>query len=159
MTVNLPADIFNLGPQAKKLIIHEMAHAAEASQEVLIARSQDWLLRRSPATGPALIRSGYMDNDFMEAYPDKFVNTYVGTAYEDIVSLPEGVSDLFDARLKDMELAAKGLERKLTYQTNATEVISVGAEYLSDPLARAELYARDPDHFHLITSLTRLLGL
>ena len=39
--------------------------------------------------------------------------------------------------------------------TFATESISV--EYFIDPVARAELYARDPDHFSLILSLTKEL--
>ena len=60
---------------------------------------------------------------------------------------------------EDYARAAEGLPRKWKYQPEATETISVGIEYFVDPRARAELFARDPDHFNLILSLTRqLLG-
>ena len=74
--------------------------------------------------------------------------------YEDNNIPGKGLEQMVEV-LDDYQRAAEGLPRKWKYTPAATETISVGVEYFVDPRARAELFARDPDHFNLILSLTR----
>jgi hypothetical protein len=138
----------------RKVQFHEMAHAIEASQPEMVLRQEAWIRSRSPYTGPGFMKSGYGPNDVMEAYPDNFVNSYVGSVYEDALIKGDQL-DVLTKRFDDQELAAAGKPRKYKYVPQATETISVGVEYFVDPVARAELFARDPDHFNLILSLTK----
>ena len=37
----------------------------------------------------------------------------------------------------------------------ATEIVSMGVEHFADPELMFRLYTIDPDHFHMILSMTR----
>ncbi|MDP6197381.1 MAG: minor capsid protein, partial [Prochlorococcaceae cyanobacterium ETNP18_MAG_17] len=152
--VSMPTGFMKMSGNGKKALFHEMAHAIEASQPKMVLRQEAWIKSRSPYSGPALMDAGYGPNDLMDAYPDKFVNSYVGTVYESN-NIPGKGMDKMGEVFDDYDRATRGVERKWKYTPQATESISVGVEYFVDPIARAELWARDPDHFNLILSLTR----
>ena len=103
-----------------------------------------------------MMRSGYGPDDMMPGYPDNFVNTYVGHVYENSNIPGSGIEQMSET-FNDYVRVEQGKPRKWKYETFATESISVGVEYFIDPVARAELYARDQDHFNLILSLTKEL--
>ena len=141
--------------KGKMALMHEMGHAVEASQPMMVSRQEAWIKSRSTAKAPGFVQAGYGPDDVMDGvYPDKFVNTYVGAVYEDNNIPGEGLEQMMEV-MEDSQRAAEGLPRKWKYTPAATETISVGVEYFVDPRARAELFTRDPDHFNLILSLTR----
>ena len=150
--VQLPAALFGQDAAAiKRAAFHEMAHAVEAGNPALLKRQLAWVKGRSSAKAPGFVQSGLDPDDIMDGiYPDEFTNTYVGRVYE--FPTTKATPDEIWADVERMEM---GKARKLTYKEAATETISVGTEYLVDPIARAELLARDPDHFDLILSLTK----
>ena len=121
------------GKYAPEVLHHEMAHALEVADPKNLKLAQEF--RRKRAKGPAdFIRLSDEEFDMDMRYTDEWINGYVGMDYKGLAEMmgSPNVSD-------------------------ETEVISIGVEYLTkSPQAALELLARDPDHFALILSLTRL---
>ena len=121
------------GKYAPEVLHHEMAHALEEADPKILKLAQEF--RRKRAKGPAdFVRLSDEEFDMDMRYTDEWINGYVGMDYKGLAEMmgSPNVSD-------------------------ETEVISIGVEYLTkSPQAALELLARDPDHFALILSLTRL---
>ena len=114
---------------SRRVLWHELTHGLEKQDPQLLEAAAEW--RGIRATGPntKTLRAitGVSNYRSSErALEDDWVNPYVGKVYR-------------DGKGKDW----------------ATEVLTMGAEHFSTPGGMFRLYARDPDLFHLIVSLTR----
>lgn len=132
-TVVLSAQAFKQDRGMQRAVfMHEAGHALEEQVPGLAKRAEAWQRRRSPASEPQFLPMSDAPDDVIEGWPDRFINSYVGSSYGEW-------SDDYSTR-----------------KQVASEVVSVGIEYLVDPRMAAELLARDPDHAALIFSLTRI---
>lgn len=107
---------------AKTTNFHEFAHHIEYENPKLGRAALEWVKERSTSGKTQslnrLTKSSDYDKDEV-AYPDKFVEAYVGKVYKE-----------------------KGKE--LPY----TEVISMGVERFSSPEAMVKFHTKDPEHFN-----------
>lgn len=76
----------DIGTPSKRAIFHEMGHHVEFESEIIQKSAKDWIKSRATSDRPELIskltgNSNYSDDEI--AYPDKFINPYVGKVYPD----------------------------------------------------------------------------
>ena len=100
---------------------HEFAHSLEYQHQEIAIASQQWVKNR--ATGEARsLKSLFPNSNYTpdeRAYPDDFIDPYVGKTYED------GRSYL------------------------ATEVLTMGVQHFTNPQNMRKLYNGDREHFYL----------
>jgi SPP1 gp7 family putative phage head morphogenesis protein len=113
---------------SKQTVFHEIGHSLETSRKANLSMAVNW--RTSRASSPYRTKSPKLVKKAWtlqeSVIPDEFITPYVGRPY----------------------YTNKGLD-------SATEVISVGVEHFASPELMFRLYSVDPDHFHMILSLTR----
>jgi hypothetical protein len=117
----LPAELGTANFRSK--LFHESAHFSEVDNPSVAKKAIDFVKER--ATGPQEKLSkltGLPYGDAELAYPDRFIDPYIGKLYTD--------PKMFD--------------------TDTTEVMSVGFECFATPNQVVELYKKDPEHFQVI---------
>jgi hypothetical protein len=115
-----------------RVLWHELTHGLEQQDPRLLALAAEWRGIRATSDRTKTLRAitgvnSYRANEW--AYEDDWVSPYVGKVY-------------------------RSARNGKTVDT-ATEVLTMGVEHFSTPAGMFRLYARDPDLFHLIVSLTR----
>ena len=124
--------LVNIGASGKKsTMFHEMAHHIEFGDPEIGNTALDWI--RSRASGnvrklKSLTGKSYRSSEI--AYPDNFLSPYVGKVYA----------------------YKQGGQSKLA---PITEVISMGVERFSDPIAMVNFYLKDPEHFKFVLGAIR----
>jgi hypothetical protein len=109
------------GSDAKAVLWHELAHFIEFERPDIAKAAMGWIEGRRTGEKQqinTIAGCEHLEDDEI-AYPDNFIDPYVGKFYSD----------------------------------GATEVISMGLQYFTDAESMATLYAKDPEHFHLIAGI------
>lgn len=104
----------------KNTLFHECGHLVEHWDSAFWCACSDFIARRAtgaPVKLKTLTKLRYAPNE--RAYPDKFINPYVGKIYE----------------------------------SDSTEVVSMGLQCLANPQSLTHLAQHDPDHFKLILGI------
>lgn len=112
----------NLGQDYKKSIVfHEMAHFIEVDNPAVGQAAVEWIQSRAAGQAQRMSKLtgnlNYRDNEI--AYPDKFIDPYVGKLHTD----------------------SKG------NIIPVTEVLSMGVERMTDAESMTRFYLQDPEHF------------
>ena len=113
--------------KAKQTIFHEVGHSLEKITKDNLDMAVGWRTSRVTSNIPTKAKTKVKRAWTLKekVLPDEFITPYVGRPY---------------VRL--------GADR-------ATEVVSMGVEHFATPELMFRLYSVDPDHFHMILSLTR----
>ena len=113
--------------KAKQTIFHEVGHSLEKITKNNLDMAVNWRTSRITSNIPTKAKTKVKRAWTLKekVLPDEFISPYVGRPY---------------VRL--------GSDR-------ATEVVSMGVEHFATPELMFRLYSVDPDHFHMILSLTR----
>jgi SPP1 gp7 family putative phage head morphogenesis protein len=113
--------------KAKQTIFHEVGHSLEKITKDNLDIAVGWRTSRVTSNIPTKAKTKVKRAWTLKekVLPDEFITPYVGRPY---------------VRL--------GADR-------ATEVVSMGVEHFATPELMFRLYSVDPDHFHMILSLTR----
>jgi len=114
---------------SKQTVFHEIGHSLETSRKANLNMAVNWRTSRvtSNITTKVKVKKAWTLRE--SVLPDEFIAPYVGRPYR------------------------KGYSQG--YADTATEVISMGVEHFASPELMFRLYSVDPDHFHMILSLTR----
>ena len=113
--------------KAKQTIFHEVGHSLEKITNKNLDMSVGWRSSRVTSNIPTKAKTKVKRAWTLKekVLPDEFIDPYVGRPYYQF-----------------------GVDR-------ATEVVSMGVEHFATPELMFRLYTIDPDHFHMILSLTR----
>ena len=113
--------------KAKQTIFHEVGHSLEKITKHNLDMAVGWRTSRVTSNIPTKAKTKVKRAWTLKekVLPDEFITPYVGRPY-----------------------VQYGADR-------ATEVISMGVEHFATPELMFRLYSVDPDHFHMILSLTR----
>jgi len=113
--------------KAKQTIFHEVGHSLEKITNKNLDMSVGWRSSRVTSNIPTKAKTKVKRAWTLKekVLPDEFIDPYVGRPYYQF-----------------------GIDR-------ATEVVSMGVEHFATPELMFRLYTIDPDHFHMILSLTR----
>ncbi len=113
--------------KAKQTIFHEVGHSLEKITKDNLDMAVGWRTSRVTSNIPTKAKTKVKRAWTLKekVLPDEFITPYVGRPY-----------------------VQYGADR-------ATEVVSMGVEHFATPELMFRLYSVDPDHFHMILSLTR----
>ena len=113
--------------KAKQTIFHEVGHSLEKITKDNLDMAVGWRTSRVTSNIPTKAKTKVKRAWTLKekVLPDEFITPYVGRPY-----------------------VRYGADR-------ATEVVSMGVEHFATPELMFRLYSVDPDHFHMILSLTR----
>ena len=113
--------------KAKQTIFHEVGHSLEKITNKNLDMSVGWRTSRVTSNIPTKAKTKVKRAWTLKekVLPDEFIEPYVGRPYYQF-----------------------GVDR-------ATEVVSMGVEHFATPELMFRLYTIDPDHFHMVLSLTR----
>jgi len=113
--------------KAKQTIFHEVGHSLEKITKNNLDMAVNWRTSRITSNIPTKAKTKVKRAWTLKekVLPDEFISPYVGRPY-----------------------VRFGSDR-------ATEVVSMGVEHFATPELMFRLYSVDPDHFHMILSLTR----
>lgn len=138
-SANAQEEVVRIYQPTARQVHHEVAgHMAESSNPELHDAAKSFLLRRAADAPPKKLSDMadlvYRDNEI--AYPDKFIDPYVGKVYDHLDTLRPD--------------AARKAGRK---QMGSTEVLSMGLEHFTSPNSMTMLYSQDKEHFFLIAGM------
>lgn len=116
-------DEYEMNFRAKSVMLHEYGHSLEYRHQEIAIANQQWIKNRSTSDKPEQLnkltgKTTYTDDEI--AYPDKFVDPYVGKTYEGSIR-----------------------------QYEATEVFTVGVQHFTDAQNMKKFFEKDPEHFYL----------
>ena len=114
---------------SKQTVFHEIGHSLETSRKANLNMAVNWRTSRVTSNAPTKTKVKKAWTLAEGVLPDEFITPYVGRPYR------RGYSQ--------------------GYADTATEVISMGVEHFASPELMFRLYSVDPDHFHMILSMTR----
>tara|TARA_R100000278_G_scaffold62580_1_gene50652 strand:+ start:31 stop:1389 length:1359 start_codon:yes stop_codon:yes gene_type:complete len=118
---------------SKQTVFHEIGHSLEKVRkenlDMAVGFRTSKITDTVPTKSPREVKKAWTLKE--SVLPDDFISPYVGRPYR-----------RYDRTLNK------------TVDT-ATEVISMGVEHFADPELMFRLYTIDPDHFHMILSMTR----
>ena len=118
---------------SKQTVFHEVGHSLEKVRkenlDMAVGFRTSKITDTVPTKSPKEVKKAWTLKE--SVLPDDFISPYVGRPYRK-----------YDRTLNK------------TVDT-ATEVISMGVEHFADPELMFRLYTIDPDHFHMILSMTR----
>jgi len=117
---------------SKQTVFHEIGHSLETSRKANLSMAVNWRTSRVISNAPTKTKVKKAWTLSEGVLPDEFITPYVGRPYRS---------------------RNKGYKQGST--DTATEVISMGVEHFASPELMFRLYSVDPDHFHMILSLTR----
>ena len=117
---------------SKQTVFHEIGHSLETSRKANLNMAVNWRTSRVISNAPTKTKVKKAWTLSEGVLPDEFITPYVGRPYR-----------------------SRNRGYKQGFTDTATEVISMGVEHFASPELMFRLYSVDPDHFHMILSLTR----
>jgi SPP1 gp7 family putative phage head morphogenesis protein len=117
---------------SKQTVFHEIGHSLETSRKANLNMAVNWRTSRVTSNAPTKTKVKKAWTLSEGVLPDEFITPYVGRPYR-----------------------SRNRGYKQGFTDTATEVISMGVEHFASPELMFRLYSVDPDHFHMILSLTR----
>jgi len=117
---------------SKQTVFHEIGPSLETSRKANLNMAVNWRTSRVISNAPTKTKVKKAWTLSEGVLPDEFITPYVGRPYR-----------------------SRNRGYKQGFTDTATEVISMGVEHFASPELMFRLYSVDPDHFHMILSLTR----
>ena len=118
---------------SKQTVFHEIGHSLEKVRkenlDMAVGFRASKITSNIPTKSPREVKKAWTLSE--SVLPDEFISPYAGRPYRK-----------YDRTLNK------------TVDT-ATEFVSMGVEHFADPELMFRLYTIDPDHFHMILSMTR----
>ena len=136
MTTNIDDSYKKRKGSAKATTFHEITHSLEHQRPELL--QQAVAFRDSRVTSQRTVKISTLKGGFgqqQQVLPDEFHHPYTGRPYRTVVG-------------KD--------GRRNVYEDRSTEILTMGTQMFATPEMMLEFYAKDPEHFKMILSLTRL---